>query len=282
VYSIHNWAGQASVKSKILPGPSCDEGRKLAKNKTNKTKASTRLPGSVKVLWREKDHPNRGPKPTLSADQIARAAISIADSDGLAAVSMQRIAREVDVTTMALYRYFSSKAELIDLMIDIAGGPAPDLSAGSKRWRTKLEEWTRRCSSIYRNHPWFLQVATARWRTMGPNELAWLEAALRVLGGTGLPARQQREAFLVLIGLVRSNAEFTAATAHGPAFEHWLSVMAKLLGKHRDRYPSLIAAIDSGTFGPPSADGLEFGLKCILDGLESLVGRQERRPRPDR
>jgi AcrR family transcriptional regulator len=253
----------------------------LAK-KTNKTKAATKLPGSMKVLWRERDHPNRGPKPTLTADQIARAAIGVADADGLGAVSMQRIARKVHVTTMALYRYFSSKAELVDLMIDLAGGPAPDLSVGAKRWRSRLEEWTRRCSSIYRNHPWFLQAATARRRVMGPNELEWLDAALGVLADTGLPARQQHLAFLVLIGHVRSNAEFMAGRAQGPSAEQWESVMARLLGKHRDRYPTLIAAIDSGAFSQSPEDGLEFGLKCILDGIESLVGRQQKRPRPDR
>jgi AcrR family transcriptional regulator len=211
----------------------------LATKKTKKAKTPTRLPGAVKVLWRERDHPSRGPKPTLSADQIARAAIGVADAEGLAAVSMQRIARAVHVTTMALYRYFSSKAELIDLMIDTAGGPAPDLDAVSKGWRSRLEEWTRRCSSVYRDHPWFLQAATARRRIMGPNELEWLDAALGVLCDTGLPARQQHEAFLVLIGHVRSNAEFMAGRDQGPSAEQWVSVMAELLGKHRDRYPAL-------------------------------------------
>jgi len=230
----------------------------------------------VKVLWSEKDHPSRGPKPTLSADRIARAAIAIADAEGLAAVSMQRIAREVHVTTMALYRYFSSKAELIDLMIDTAGGPAPDLAQVTTGWRARLEEWTRRCSSIYRDHPWFLQAATARRRITGPNELAWLDAALGVLGDAGLPARQQHAAFLVLIGHVRSNAEFKAGKDRGPSAGQWVSVMTALLKKHRDRYPALMAAIDSGAFSQSPEDGLEFGLECILDGIESLVGRQKK------
>ncbi len=250
----------------------------MATKKAKKAKTPTKLPDSVRVLWHERDHPSRGPKPTLSADQIARAAIGVADAEGLAAVSMQRIAREVHVTTMALYRYFSSKAALIDLMIDTAGGPAPDLDAVSKGWRSRLEEWTRRCSSIYRDHPWFLQAATARRRNMGPNELEWLNAALAVLGDAGLRAREQHEAFLVLIGHVRSNAEFMAGRSQSPSAEQWVSVMAELLGRHGDRYPALIAAIDSGAFTQPPEDGVEFGLKCILDGIESRVGRRPKRP----
>ena len=222
-----------------------------------------------------RDRPSRGPKSTLSADHIACAAITVADREGLAAVSMQRIAREVQVTTMALYRYFSSKAELIDLMIDTAGGPAPDLNRGSRKWRARLETWTRRCSSIYRNHPWFLEAATARRRIMGPNEVAWLDAALGVLNETGLPVRQQHEAFLVLIGHVRSSAEFMAV-AQDPSAGQWVSAMTKVLGDRREDYPALMAAINSGAFSARSDDGLEFGLSCILDGIESLVGKQKR------
>ena len=97
---------------------------------------------SVKALWGERELPSRGPKPALSAEQIARAAIAVADAEGLDAVSMQRIAREVNVTTMALYRYFSSKEELIDRMIDSAGGPLPPRISGTPGWRRRLTEWT--------------------------------------------------------------------------------------------------------------------------------------------
>ncbi len=149
------------MKDRSKSGAGRKRESELRTKRAKKAKASPKPLGSVKVLWGEKNLPSRGPKPMLSADQIARAAIRIADAEGLAAVSMQRIAREVHVTTMALYRYFSSKAELVDLMIDIAGGPAPDLNAVSKKWRPRLNEWTRRCSSIYRKHSWFLQARGA-------------------------------------------------------------------------------------------------------------------------
>ena len=189
---------------------------------------------------------------------------------------MQRIAREVQVTTMALYRYFSSKAELIDLMIDTAGGHAPKLNVGSKGWRSSLKEWTRRCSSIYRDHPWFLEAATARRRMMGPNELEWVDAALAVLSSTGLRAQQQHAAFLLLIGHVRSNAEFTTAGAQGLSAKQWRSGMTKLLEKQRNRYPALRTAIEAGAFQQRPKAGPGFGLECILDGIESLVRKQEK------
>lgn len=189
---------------------------------------------------------------------------------------MQRIAREMHVTTMALYRYFSSKTELIELMIDTAGGPAPNLDAISQGWRPRLEEWTRLCSSIYRDHPWFLQATTARRRIMGPNEVGWLNAALAVLDDTGLSGREKHRAFLILIGHIRSHAEFMAGNAEGPSAKRWGSVMTEVLAKHRDRYPAFVAAIHSGAFRPSQGDGLAFGLNCILDGIESLLTKRRK------
>src|ERR1700756_5018183 len=150
------------------------------------------------LLWGENKVPSRGPKPSLTTQQIVRAAIRIADVEGLDAISMQRLARTLDVTTMALYRYFPGKAELVDLMIDNAApGTPPDLSAISG-WRPKLEEWTRQCWSIYRRHPW-IRAATARQRVLGPNELAWLDLAMGALAEAGLTGAEQHKAFLVLI-----------------------------------------------------------------------------------
>lgn len=244
--------------------------------KKKKTRTPARQPDRANLPWSERGGSSPGPKPSLTVDQIARAAIAVADAEGLAAVSMPRVAREVHVTTMALYRYFSSKAELIDFMMDVAGGSVPDLNVGTKRWRSRLGEWTRRCSAIYRDHPWFLQAATAPQRIMGPNELGWLDAALRALGDAGLTGREQHEAFLLLIGHVRSNAEFRALGARSPSDAPWVSAMAKKLGRNRDRYPALVAAIDSGAFSDSREDGLKFGLECILNGIESLVRKRGR------
>jgi hypothetical protein len=163
-------------------------------------------------------------------------------------------------------------------MIDVAGEPVPDLNAVARGWRPRLAEWTRRCSAIYGNHPWFLQATIRPRRIMGPNELGWLNAALHVLRNTGLTAREQHEAFLLLIGHVRRNAEFTAGSSRGPSTESWLSETTKLSGQFRDSYPALVAVVESGAFSQPSDDGLEFGLTCILNGIESII-RKRRIPR---
>ncbi|MGO9436208.1 MAG: TetR/AcrR family transcriptional regulator [Terracidiphilus sp.] len=241
-------------------------------------KRAIRMPSNVKALWGTNMPKSRGPKPAHSPEQIARTAIGVADAEGMDAVSMQRIARAVGVTTMALYRYFSSKEELIDRMIETAGGLPPKVPSGSQGWRTCLTEWTRACVSIYREHPWFLQAATARRRVMGPNELAWLDTALSALSEAGLSGREQLDAFLVLMGHVRSHAEFSAGEAKGLSAEDWVRITTELAGNHCDRYPALMEAIESGAFTEEGADGVDFGLECILEGIESLTrGKRSKR-----
>src|SRR3954462_8643105 len=60
--------------------------------------------GTVELLWGLRERPTRGPKPALSIERIADAAVAVADAEGLAAVSMQRVASELDFTKMSLYR----------------------------------------------------------------------------------------------------------------------------------------------------------------------------------
>jgi hypothetical protein len=98
---------------------------------------------------------------------------------------------------------------------------------------------------------WFLQTAAARRRIMGPNELAWLDAALGLLAEAGVPARQRHAAFPVAIGHGRSNAEFMAGVDRGPSGGQWVQVVTEMLGKRRERYPALMTTLDSGALSQP-------------------------------
>jgi AcrR family transcriptional regulator len=237
------------------------------------------LPGPVKALWEAREVGTRGPKPALTAEAIALAAIAVADAEGLDAVSMQRIAREVKVTTMALYRYFASKDELVNRMIELAGGPVQKWDGAQAEWRERLRQWSHGCAAIYARHGWFLQAATARRRVMGPNELEWLDTALGALSTAGLNGTEQMNAFLVLIGHVRSHAEYSAGAAKGLSSEQWARITTELVQKHRERYDAVLRAIEAGAFAAPRGDGFAFGLECILEGIEALAARKKRSSR---
>lgn len=249
-----------------------DESDKTANENTSARKGA--LGGARAAAPRSEANPE--------PEEIARAAIRVADAEGLDAVSMQRLAREVKVTTMALYRYFASKDELVDRMIELAGDRPTRRDAARFGWRERLTEWAQGCLGIYHRHAWFLQAATARRRVMGPNELEWLDAALEPLHDAGLTGRQQMEAFLVLIGHVRSHAEFSAGEAKGISAEQWVHTTTELAREHHDRYKHLLGAIEAGAFEPARKDRFAFGLECILEGIEAFVGRKQVSRRPKR
>src|SRR3954466_3073482 len=87
-------------------------------------------------FWAPRPRPTRGPKPALTLGQIADAAIAIAAAEGLAAVSMQRVAADLGYTKMSLYRYLPGKTELVAAMLERGIGAPPDLSALA--WRPAL------------------------------------------------------------------------------------------------------------------------------------------------
>lgn len=233
---------------------------------------------SLALLWGEQEQPRRGPKPSLTAERIVTGAIAIADGEGLDALSMQRVASELEVTTMALYRYVPGKAELIDLMVDTALGTPPAHTAHTAHtadageWRPRLTEWARQCWALYRRHPWILTATAMRRQLMGPNQLAWLDAALAALAPTGLPAAQQHDTVLLVIGHIRNLAQ-QLVDADETGDQEWNRLAADVLERHGHRYPALTAAIAAGAFAPHDDDPLDFGLERILDGVAALIAR---------
>jgi AcrR family transcriptional regulator len=231
---------------------------------------------TARLLWGPHPKPSRGPKPTLSLDRIAQAGAEIADAEGLAAVSMQRVAGLLDVTKMALYRYVPGKAELVALMVETAIGEAPPPNGTRRDWREQLGDWARQLVTVLHRHPWLLD-ATVGPRVMGPRELAWMEQALAALDDTGFSGAERMDAVVLLAGHVRGIAQ--QARAAGPAGnpEAQLSVtLGELMQAHGKHYPALTAALASATQHGGQDQALEFGLQRILDGLGLLIAQRSK------
>ena len=240
-----------------------------------KAKANPRKP-TANHVQSAKPASKRGPKPACSPAQIGLAAIRVADKEGLESITMQRVAREVGLTTMALYRYFPGKAELIAIMIDSAGDPSPRFQDPSLSWKNRLRQWARSCAAIYRHHPWFLEATTIRRTLMGPHELSWMEAALNMLTDARLSPSQAYNAFLAVIGHVRAHAMFEQIKRRQASPRKWARDLSRLLQSDGGNYPQLHAVLDSGALDADPSQTFEFGLTCILDG----IGLQARiRPR---
>jgi AcrR family transcriptional regulator len=225
----------------------------------------------TELLWGSAQPPSRGPKPAVTLAGIAEAAIRIADAEGLDAVSMQRVADELPVTKMALYRYVPGKAELVAVMSDLAMGAPPERP--SLPWREALYAWSMDLYEGFRRHPWLL-LSTIGRRPVGPNELTWMDRGVRALTDTGLDGSEQLDAIVVLVGHVRTLTLQTTTVPgrQGLTEKAFLSDFAAILTTHADRFPSLAAAMRSAG---QDNQGLEFGLQRILDGLELLINARK-------
>src|SRR5580692_1854335 len=117
------------------------------------------LPGSVAAAWGVRERPHKGPKPALSLSRIVAAAVRVADTEGLDAVSMGRVAAELGTAPMSLYRHVSAKDELLTLMVDAAWGDSPEPGAPGESWRAGLSRWAWAMRAQARRHPWVVRIA---------------------------------------------------------------------------------------------------------------------------
>ncbi|XVV10632.1 TetR/AcrR family transcriptional regulator [Actinoplanes sp. CA-131856] len=211
-------------------------------------------------FWEERPR-TRGPKPALTLSQIADAAIAVADAEGLAAVTMQRVAAELGFTKMSLYRYVPGKTELVAVMLEQALGAPPPVSGP---WREALTMWATSLLDRYAGHRWALE-ATSGKRPIGPNELAWMESALSVLPA-GLTGAERMDAVAAVAGQVRMIAG-QADTAESEL----TAAIGLVLREHPDRFPALAAAVADAAERGGADQAFDFGLSRILDGVDVLL-----------
>ncbi len=233
------------------------------------------MPASLIAAWGLRQRPSRGPRPGLSLARIVEAGVNVASSEGLAAVSMARVAEELGTSTMSLYRYVAAKDELLILMVDAALGPPPepDPEAG---WRTRLSDWAWGHHQRLSAHPWAVRVPITEPPTT-PNQVAWMESALWSLRDTGLGEEEKASVLLLLSGYVRNDATLTVElTASGFISDEAMLGYSRRLATltDPDRFPAIHALLKAGVFDradPPEKE-FSFGLERILDGVEALIG----------
>jgi AcrR family transcriptional regulator len=233
------------------------------------------LSPGIAAAWGVKPPPAKGPKPGLTLDRIVAAAVRIADAEGLAAVSMNRVAKELHTGAMSLYRYVESKHELLALMIDAAIGEVPPTPSDGD-WRSRLEGWARATVQAMRAHPWAASAPVAG-PPLAPHAVAWFEDALAALAGTGLTEDEKPSVVLLLSGYAANHVTVMAQVAESflapgdAAMRGYADTLRALTDA--ERFPALHAMLAAGVFDradPPDVE-FEFGLQRILDGIAALI-----------
>jgi AcrR family transcriptional regulator len=236
---------------------------------------------SLALLWRTREPASRKGRTDLNVDGIARAAIGIADADGLAALSMRRVAERLGIGTMSLYTYVPGKAELIDVMLDTVYGETARPDEVSGGWRARLTQIASQNWALYLRHPWMLQVARGR-AVLGPNLIAKYDYELRAVEGIGLTDIEMDSVLGLVLGHVEGVARRAVELAQleqrsGMTDAQWWQASAPLLDTILDagRFPvatrvgTAAGEAHGATDDPEHA--LTFGLERVLDGIEVLI-----------
>ncbi|WP_261567096.1 TetR/AcrR family transcriptional regulator [Frankia gtarii] len=252
---------------------------------------------TLALLWRDPSAtPRRGPARGLTVDAVVDAAVTLADREGLAAVTMRRVAQALEVVPMTLYTYVPGKAELLDLMLDAVYARMERAASTGRPWRTRLTAIAGENRALFEIHPWSAAVSTLR-PSLGPGSIAKYEHELAALDGLGLSDVEMDDCLTHLLSFVQANAraaiEASAArAADGRTDQQWWDQAGPLLARVLDpgAYPLAVRIGSAAGAARGSAHDPEhafhFGLARVLDGLATLIerggpaGAGERPPAP--
>lgn len=245
----------------------------------------TGLPASLEMAWGLRERPGKGPRPTLTLTRIVHAAVALAAAEGMDAVSMGRVAKELGVSTMSLYRYVTAKEELYVLMADAGVGtpPAPSGEAG-QGWRELLSEWAYAQRAVLMARTWILRIPITG-APVSPNQLAWMERGLAALADTGLSEGEKISTIILIGGLVRNEATMAAdmmdammksGVSPDLAMAQYVRTLRLMTGP--DTHPAVTRLLESDAFaGSDESDfQFSFGLNRVLDGLAKLINERSR------
>lgn len=220
-------------------------------------------------IWlRPAPEPGVGRPPELSREQITAVAVAVADVDGLAAVTMRRVAAALGTGAASLYRHVATRDDLVDLMVDRALGefdPIPDTGD----WRADVVAAHLARLRCLRRRPWVLDGILTR-PPIGPSSLRMIEETLRLLAPHPAPGSAKMEAITVLAGLLHTIAQHERPRGGVPDHEVLAAQMTLLHRAVSDgAHPHLAAAFDDPVPHPDESPDERLGriLTLVLDGL---------------
>jgi AcrR family transcriptional regulator len=243
------------------------------------------MASGIDTVWARDEKESAGPQP-LSRKSMVAAAIEIADTDGLEAVSIRRLATKLGARPMSLYSHIERKGDLIDLMVDdVMGGAVLPESPPSGDWREDLRRISQRTRENIRAHPWMIAVAFRR-PFIGPNALRHIDQSLAAVSELPLPPERKRAVILAIdtytLGFVRwelkavqgakggveAGAAIEDGGLSGAEIDAYIAAQAA-----SGKYPHLheLGGKKSMSLGV-KAEAFETGLGWLIAGIEAEVG----------
>lgn len=212
--------------------------------------------------------PNAERRVRLSRDRVLRAAIVLADANGIESLSMRKLGVELGIEAMSLYNYVANKSDLLDGMIDSVFGEI-ELPSGGTDWRTAMRRRAISARQVMSRHPWAIGLMESRTRP-GPATLRHHDAVIGTLRGAGFSVELAAHAFSALDSYIYGFAlQETSLPFHTAEESARVAQMIRAQFSSGE-YPHLTELTVEHVLQPGYDYGNEFafGLNLILDGLE--------------
>jgi AcrR family transcriptional regulator len=215
---------------------------------------------------------NALPRVPLTRERILRAAVALADEGGAESPSMRRIAQELGVVPMALYKHVASKDELLNGMVDVVVAEIDPPAAGAD-WKAAIRERVLSARRALLRHPWASQVIESR-ADATPSVMAYMDGMIGIFRAGGFSIDLTHHAMHAmgsrLLGFSQELFDDTADA--GPQMDE--ATIRALAG----RYPNIVELVSAIVHDEASVVGsgcddqfeFEFALDLMLDGLERL------------
>ncbi|WP_433890848.1 TetR/AcrR family transcriptional regulator [Streptomyces sp. CA-111067] len=226
------------------------------------------------LVWERPEPPDRPVPAPLNRERIVRAAIRLADADGLEAVSLRKVATALNVGPMRLYGYLAGKEELLDLMVDAVHA---EIRPAGDSWREMLRSLAETTRQAAHEHEWLADLLGGRPQ-LGPNALAKGEVVVAALSGAGgidvdsvMPVVSAVNAYV--IGAVRREiAERRAERATGMDEKRWQVALGPYLDRTfaSGRFPALATVVRDAAHHDADHT-FRVGLDFLLDGIEARL-----------
>jgi AcrR family transcriptional regulator len=209
----------------------------------------------------------------LTRARILQAAVRVMDADGLEAVTMRRLGRELGVEAMSLYNHVPSKEDLLSGILETVLGQF-ELPQDDGDWLERLRDLAVAYRRLLLAHPNVLSLF-AEHRHLDPDCLQPIELTLEALRGGGLSVEETTTAYHMLVGYVMGHAtlEIAGVMSGDPDPEHAAQHEAFLHLLPRDRFPRMAEMLPYLAHCDREAE-FEFGLDMLLAGLEAKLGHR--------
>lgn len=204
----------------------------------------------------------------LSRERVLRAAVRIADKDGIESLSMRKLAQSLGVEAMSLYNHVAKKEDVLDGVVEIVAAKI-DLPEIGKDWRMAMRQRAISAHEVLLRHPWAAMLFLSRVN-VGPVMLRYVDATIGCLHEAGFSYEMADHAWNALDNHIYG---FTLQALNFPLdpSEYREAAQSFLPMIPADKYPYLRALSQQVIDG--THNGLQdftFGLDLILDGLESI------------